>query len=127
MKKVVSAAVINCGRILLVRKGSYWILPGGKPEGEESDLECLAREVGEELSGTKLKNVRLYGSFKGFSPIKGDFMENEVYSAQIDGPLNPVREGDSVSEYSWMNKSDLGKYILSEITQKVVDSLKTSF
>lgn len=128
MKKAVCAAVIDCGRILLVRKGSHWILPGGKPTGTESDLECLAREVGEELSGTKLRSEKFYGTFEGFSPNKGDFMEASVYFAQIDGVLNPVRVGDSVREYSWMTREDTEKkYILSDITRKVVDSLKTYF
>ena len=128
MKKAVSAAVIDCGRILSVRKGSHWILPGGKPEENESDLECLAREVGEELSWTKLKGVKYYGKFEGLSPNKGDLMQAEVYFAQIDGPLNPVREGDTIKEKSWMTREDVEqKYILSDITRKIVDSLKSYF
>ncbi|WP_408626054.1 NUDIX domain-containing protein, partial [Burkholderia cenocepacia] len=37
------------GRILTVRKRgtSMFMLPGGKPEGDESAAECAAREVHE--------------------------------------------------------------------------------
>lgn len=126
MRKAIGAAVIDSGRILLVRKGSHWILPGGKPEGNESDLECLAREVGEELSGTKLKDIKFYGTFEGITPHKGDLLTAEVYFAQIDGHLNPVRPGDTIKESCWVSREDAeGKYLLSDITKKVVDSLRT--
>ena len=43
----IGVAVTDADRLLLVRKkgtGSY-ILPGGKPEEGESDLQALKREV----------------------------------------------------------------------------------
>jgi len=52
MRIAIGAAIIEDGKILLVRKRQSWILPGGKPEPKESDIECLCREVSEELSGT---------------------------------------------------------------------------
>lgn len=47
----IGLAVIEEGRILLVRKRGteIFILPGGKPEGDEDDLAALHREVNEEL------------------------------------------------------------------------------
>lgn len=57
MRKTINVAIINRKKLLLVRKGQSWLLTGGKPESDESDLECLCREVWEELSGTKIKNL----------------------------------------------------------------------
>ena len=41
-RKVISAAIIYDKRILVVKKRHSWILPGGKPERNESALECLS-------------------------------------------------------------------------------------
>lgn len=35
MRIAIGAAIINDGKILLVRKKQSWILPGGKPEQKE--------------------------------------------------------------------------------------------
>lgn len=53
--RIVTAAIIRRdGRILLARRGSgphqgKWEFPGGKLEHGESEEECLARELREEL------------------------------------------------------------------------------
>ena len=38
MRTVINAAIIQDKKILLVKKKETWILPGGKPDGGESDL-----------------------------------------------------------------------------------------
>jgi ADP-ribose pyrophosphatase YjhB (NUDIX family) len=60
LRTAINAVIIEDGKILLVRKRQTWILPGGKPGINESDLECLCREIREELSGTQLDNIRYY-------------------------------------------------------------------
>ena len=122
MRTAINAAIIKNDKILLVRKNFTWILPEGKPEREESDLECLCREIDEELSGTKIKNIKFYNQFEGRTPHKGDLLMARVYFANLDGELYPVREGDSISEVRWVK--DPSKYNLSEITSKIVSALK---
>ena len=54
------------GAVLTVRKrGTHaWMLPGGKPEGEESAAECAVREVLEELGVTiGLDRIEAMGEF----------------------------------------------------------------
>jgi 8-oxo-dGTP diphosphatase len=48
----VGLALIRNGHVLLVRRSGdpFLILPGGKPEAGESDVEALRREIEEELS-----------------------------------------------------------------------------
>jgi len=123
MRVAINAVIIEDGKFLLVKKRTSWILPGGKIENGESDLECLSREVGEELSGTKIKNEVFYEKFEGKTPNRGDVLRAMVYIADVDGVLYGIREGDSIRDSEWVR--DFSKYNLSEITSKVIDSLKS--
>ena len=56
LKKIVTAAIIlNESRVLIGRRkpnqalGGYWEFPGGKVENGESLVDCLKRELQEEL------------------------------------------------------------------------------
>jgi 8-oxo-dGTP pyrophosphatase MutT (NUDIX family) len=122
MRTAINAAIIQDQKLLLVKKNLTWILPGGKPENSEADLECLCREINEELSGTKIKEIYFYKQFEGKTPHKGDILKAKVYFASIDGQLYSVRDGDSISEVTWTN--DFSKYNLSEITSKIINSLQ---
>ncbi len=119
MRKAVGAVIIDNGKLLLVRKKQSWILPGGKPNHNESDIECLCREVSEELSGTQLSNIKYYNDFSGRTPNTGDILMARVYFAEIKGKLYPPAA--EILEYSWVK--DTSKYNLSEITSKIIDSL----
>ena len=54
--RVVAAVIWRNGRVLAAQRAAgatragYWEFPGGTVELEESDEECLAREIREELS-----------------------------------------------------------------------------
>ena len=122
MRTAISAAIIQDNKLLLVKKKFTWILPGGKPEKGETNLECLCREINEELSGTKLKNIHFYNTFEGKTPHKKDLLRAEVYFASINGHLRSVREEDSISEVTWAHKPST--YNLSDITSKIVYSLQ---
>jgi ADP-ribose pyrophosphatase YjhB (NUDIX family) len=122
MTIVVNAAIIKEGALLLVRKKSRWILPGGKMEGGEKDLETLSREVSEELSGTKLKHISYFNTFSGITPHSKKLIDTKVYFAQIDGVLYDVAPQDSISQKAWVK--NFSTYKLTKITQDIVDRLK---
>ena len=120
MRKAVSGLAIRDGKILLVRKNKTWILPGGKPEKGESDIECLCREFREELPGTQIEDIKYYGSFIGETPHKKDTLEADVYFVDIsEGVGKPSREINGVE---WVD--DFPYYNISDITSKVIKSLK---
>ena len=81
MVRVINALVIEDRKVLLCKKKEIWILPGGKKESGESDLECLAREISEELPGTELDldSAEIYGYFNGISPHRKQPIEVSVY------------------------------------------------
>ena len=59
MRKAISGLVIRDEKLLLVRKNETWILPGGKPEKKESEIECLCREFKEELPSVEIEDISL--------------------------------------------------------------------
>ena len=118
MRKTINAAIIKNAKILLVRKGQSWLLPGGKPEIGETDIECLCREVSEELSGTQLENIKFYGNFIGYTHLQERF-RTDVYLANIKGELN--QPSAEIAEYRWVD--DTNQYNLSDMNSKVIDSL----
>ena len=122
MRTAINAAIIQDKKLLLVKKNETWILPGGKPELGEEDLECLCREIDEELSGTRIKNISYYKFFDGQTPHKKDLLRAKVYFAEIYGQLNGVRKEDSISEVEFVN--NFSNYKLSDITSKIVHSLQ---
>ncbi|MCK4647599.1 NUDIX domain-containing protein [Candidatus Pacearchaeota archaeon] len=120
MRKAVRGLAIRDGKVLLVRKNETWILPGGKPEKRESDIECLCREFKEELPSVEIENISYYDSFAGRTPHKKDMLKAEVYFVDIsEGIGKPSKEINCVK---WV--SDFPDYNISDITSKVIKSLR---
>ncbi len=91
----------EAGRLLVVRKqgGVTFILPGGKREGDESDKECLIREVREEIQvGTN--NIRAFGTFHAAAADQdGDTVEIRAYTGTLVGEPIPAME---IAEIAWI-------------------------
>lgn len=119
MRKVVCVVVIDKGRVLLVRKGEFWILPGGKPEAGEDDLGCLMRELGEELSGLEMQPPAFLGEFIGTAPYKGYTFAAQVYVAGGGGDVTPMAE---INAAEWTDQPEA--YRLSDVLVKIVAHLR---
>lgn len=92
MRVAINGVIIEDKKILLVKKKNHWILPGGKPKSaEESDYDCLDREVLEE-TGLELLSTVWYNRFEGRTPNTGDVLEARVYFATIIGTPTPKAE-----------------------------------
>ena len=89
MTKAINAVIFNREKeILVVKKKNVWILPGGKPKEGEKPLETLSREVKEELSGTRIWNVKPYLSFDGeITPHSKKPLRVDVYFADLVSSL----------------------------------------
>lgn len=116
MKQAVHGLSIREGKVLLVRKKQTWILPGGKIEKGESDLECLYREFKEELPDIRVQNVQYYGSFEGITPHSKISLATRVYRVDLEGNLNTSLE---INEAKWVN--NFSSYNISDITSKIID------
>ena len=47
--KVVDIIVERKGMILLIKRGDYWLLPGGEIEPGEDEMQCLEEVVAKEM------------------------------------------------------------------------------
>lgn len=120
MKYVVAAAIIRPEGLVLVDNKEVYTLPGGTKNENETDLECLIREIKEELDGTKLQNIQHFQRFEGVSP-GGSIINLEVYLADVDGELRQPKNDEDVTHM--IVTYDFNKLPLSELTRKVVDVL----
>lgn len=96
----IAAAVLDGGSILLVRKRgtSTYILPGGKPEGTETDEQALGREIAEEL-GCELRAPSLCyaGEFRDRSADgSGRDVVVRLYFVELTGIPMPRSEIEDV-------------------------------
>jgi 8-oxo-dGTP diphosphatase len=122
MRLAINVAIIQDRKILAVKKKETWILPGGKPESGEGDLECLCREIEEELSGTQIENIRYYKEFEGRTPHTRDLLKARVYFASIKGELHTFSR--EILGVAWISYNEIGNYKFSDITQEVLDELR---
>jgi 8-oxo-dGTP diphosphatase len=100
------AGVVTRDDKLLLLKGKgyeYYWTPGGKVDGEESNEECLKRELKEEI-GVNLISVKLFKEYEGVSFFNSEIKQKQiVYLIEIDGSIKPDAE---IESYIWMSKED---------------------
>ena len=120
MRRAVSLIAIRDRALLLVRDDDNitWTLPGGKPDGNEADLECLSREIKEELAVTSLGDISFYKSFTAISPHKGDLITASCYFGNLYEEPKPSSE---ITACEWVR--DFNNRTISNVTRSVIDSL----
>jgi 8-oxo-dGTP pyrophosphatase MutT (NUDIX family) len=103
----VGLLTIRDGKVLLCRKKhghSLLILPGGKREAGESSLECLARELREELGDvTAVSPVLVDVYVHAAAGTKGKMMRLELYRGELSGEPHAHAE---IGELVWFGAGD---------------------
>jgi 8-oxo-dGTP pyrophosphatase MutT (NUDIX family) len=101
----VGALILRGDRLLLCRKNrdtSKWIPPGGRVEAGESDLECLTRELCEELGEVALRNVEYVGTYEDRAafddPAAVKTLRIALYRGDLVGAPTPASE---ITEVIW--------------------------
>ena len=132
MKTVVriSGILITRDGLLLVKCDGIddYLLPGGKLEDGESDLDALRRELLEELNIAP-KDPEFFDEYERIVRPLESAEKNRIrvraYVAGFDG--EPVPDLEEVLEVAWASMADLesGKYRLNPILRKyIVPQLK---
>jgi len=114
------AAIIIQDKSLLLVKGEdkykeYWT-PGGKAKSGEADLDCLQRELREEISA-KAVSAKFFGEYVSPSLYDvGVVYRSRVYLVEIEGKIIPSNE---IKGFVWMSRKEFesNKYPLIPATQ----------
>ncbi|WP_286858402.1 MULTISPECIES: NUDIX hydrolase [Sphingobacterium] len=97
-------------------------LPGGKRESDESDIECLKREIKEELNvEIKEDSVRYFGTFEAPADGKdaGIMVRMKCYFADYSGVPEAANE---IHSFEWINYTE--KHKASAVVNLILDKLK---
>ncbi|MBW3002323.1 NUDIX hydrolase [Candidatus Woesearchaeota archaeon] len=120
-KTRVGAIIIQNDKILML-KGVHKELwtPGGKIDNNESEEECLQRELDEEI-GVKLKSMKFFGEYMRKSHYHDYMMKNRMYLVEIEGTPKPDKE---IKEVIWLSKGDFEnkKYLIIPVIEEEVFS-----
>jgi len=92
--RVIGAAAVGPRGLLLVAKRAapdIYYLPGGKPEADEAPLDCLRREVLEEL-GVEIDTAEPFTEVHAPAALEGVEMWMSVFLTRLGGDPVPAAE-----------------------------------
>lgn len=110
------------GRVLLCRKKALGplILPGGVREQDEASLECLRRELHEELGPVEVCGLELLGDYKHAAATAGKTVRIELYSGEIRG--EPMASSE-IAELVWFAVSDDWRCLAPSLSESIFPDL----
>jgi len=125
---VVLLVMIRNDRILLVaEEDGIFTLPGGKREHNESDLDCVRREIAEELvSKGLLGGIAPLWKLRHLSPRSQTPIECRIYSGQIGGKEIRPNPAHEIRRVEWMTAGEAFGAKVSAITWQVIEGLSFS-
>ncbi len=116
---VVDIIVERKGMILLIKRGDYWILPGGEIEQGEDEMKCLdevvSREMNDQVSGIFRKLAK---TVTGPSPVRPGDVEVSIYVGDISSEkMSDVKDCNA----HWFSRKSVSSLRLSNITKEILD------
>lgn len=117
---VVALIAIRRNRMLFVRQGGVWLLPGGTQEKREGRKKCLTREIKEEL-GARVRIGGFYKSFDGKTERSDRPMTLWTYFGEIG---NIAVKSSDIESLKWARPPKRGLSPISGIGKSVLRSLK---
>jgi ADP-ribose pyrophosphatase YjhB (NUDIX family) len=116
--KVVDIIVERKGMILLIKRGDFWILPGGEIEQGEDEIKCLEEVVAREMNDRVDCIFRkLEKTIKGISPVRPGEVEVSIYVGDISSAkMSDVRDCNA----HWFSRESISAIRLSNITKDVL-------
>jgi 8-oxo-dGTP diphosphatase len=125
----IGLAVMDGDRVLLVKKrgSDFLILPGGKPEKNETDVQTLSRELDEEL-GCRLvcDQLTFLGTFSDEAAgMPGVNVTVRLYAGSLVGTPIPHAEIDSIV---WWTPTERYRSVLApSLKNSILPFLNSNF
>ena len=123
----VGLLAVRDGKILLCRKKhttSLLILPGGCRESGESSIDCLSRELREELGDVAVGALELVGVYTdraaGSNSTQPKTVRIELYKGALIG--EPVAHSE-IGELVWFGESDDRSRLAPSIANTILPDL----
>lgn len=113
-------AIVKDNKLLVVRKrGSRdYLMPGGKPEGKETPIEALARELNEEIDCSfDAASLTFLGHFEDFTSDGKARVSIELFTGEIAGTPKPSSE---IEELIWISAADSINPFVTPIIKKQI-------
>lgn len=115
-------------RFLMCRKNHFTsrlILPGGRVEEGESELECLARELQEELGDVTVSLPRFIGRYEDIAhsddPSIVKTLVLSLYAGDLEGEPSPHSE---IVELVWFGKDSNRADLTPIFTRQILPDLQ---
>jgi 8-oxo-dGTP diphosphatase len=124
MLRVIAAAVLDARGLLLVSKRaapSVYYLPGGKPEPGEAPLQCLERELAEEL-GVTVAAAEPFAEVRAPAALEGVEMWMSVFVTALAGAPAPAAE---IASLKWWPR-DRGLGLAPAVRDCVIPRLQSA-
>jgi 8-oxo-dGTP diphosphatase len=124
----VGLAIIKDKKLLIVRKEgtTKFLVPGGRPENSENEVETLQREIMEELNcDLDLNSLQYIGEFADIAANEPNtIIKVKLYSGTVSGSMVASSE---IEEIRWFNpQSDDMEILAPSIKNKIVPGLLES-
>jgi 8-oxo-dGTP pyrophosphatase MutT (NUDIX family) len=120
----VGLLVIDEGRILLCRKRRgtpLLILPGGKREAGETDVECLLREIAEELGDVRVEALERVGEYRDRAAGEDErYVRIALYQGNLNG--EPAAQSE-IAELVWFGAADDRAQLAPSIARRILPDL----
>jgi 8-oxo-dGTP diphosphatase len=123
----VGLLAIRDGKVLLCRKKhstALLILPGGCREAGESAMQCLQRELREELGDVQMKPAEFVGVYSdqaaGSPGDRAKTVRIELYRGELIGEPVPHAE---IAELIWFGENDEWSGLAPSIRNKIFPDL----
>jgi len=117
----VGAIIIKDGKMLVARENGkhLFFIPGGRREGEETDEQCLRREIREEL-GTSVKTMKFYKEFVAKASLDKGMVKVRSYFCKLENVPTPCGE---IEELTWID-SVFDKNLIGNVLKAMIPHLK---